>query len=169
MTSLPGNSISSSPDLLQRLPLLELEHLSLLLLLASKLEMLASFDDDLIFALAIRAFQSEDDLFRGLGLLSEDGLGLTSVSLLLAVVTPFALSLERILAFFVLRYFVQSVFSAFGRGAESPTSFGNVHHFYAVEKCFYKLQIFILEIKLINNSETPLNKLKLLNYKLPPC
>merc|ERR1711942_658498 len=97
ITSLPGNSISSSPNLLQRLPLLELEHLALLLLLASELEMLASFDDDLIFALAICAFQSEDDLFGGLGL--------TSVSLLLTVVTPLALSLEGILAFLVLRYF----------------------------------------------------------------
>merc|ERR1711942_517975 len=130
ITSLPGNSISSSPNLLQRLPLLELEHLALLLLLAYELEMLASFDDDLIFALAIRAFQSEDDLFGGLGLLSEDGLGLTSVSFLLAVVTTLALSLQRVLALLVLRHFVDRMLSALGRGTESATSFGNVHHFF---------------------------------------
>merc|ERR1711942_389204 len=147
ITSLPGNSKSSSPNLLQRLPLLELEHLALPLLLASELEMLASFDDDLIFALAIRAFQSEDALFRGLGLLSEDGLSLTSVSLLLSVVTPLALSLERILAFLVLRYFVQGVFSAFSRAAESPTSFGNVHHFYAAKKFLSTSNILIQIIK----------------------
>merc|ERR1712221_46738 len=83
---------------------LELEHLSLLLLLASQLEVLASFDGNLILSLAVDALQPEDDLFGGLGLLSEDGLGLSTVSLLLAVVTPFALSLERILAFFILRH-----------------------------------------------------------------
>merc|ERR1719295_1394599 len=88
--------------------------------------------------------ESEDDLFRGLGLLSEDGLGLTSVSLLLTVVTPLALSLERILAFLVLRYFVQSVFSAFGRGAESAASFGDVHHFYAGEKLVFFKNLLIL-------------------------
>merc|ERR1719378_1535753 len=60
-------------------PLLELEHLSLLLL-ASELEMLATLDGHLVLALAIGALQTEDDLLGGLGLLSEDGLGLTSVS-----------------------------------------------------------------------------------------
>merc|ERR1711942_277649 len=85
---------------------LGLEHLALLLL-ASELEMLASLDGDLVLALAISALQSEDDLLGGLGLLSEDGLGLSSVSLLLAIVTPLALSLERVLAFLVLRHLVQ--------------------------------------------------------------
>merc|ERR1712105_221616 len=50
----------------------------------------------LSLAIGNGALQSEDDLFGGLGLLSEDGLGLTSVSILLAVVTTFALSLQRV-------------------------------------------------------------------------
>jgi len=83
----------------------------------------------LSLAICNGALQSEDDLFGGLGLLSEDGLGLTSVSLLLAVVTTFALSLQRVLALLVLRHFVDRVLSALGRGTESATSFGNVHHF----------------------------------------
>merc|ERR1719445_1243245 len=104
-------------------PLLELEHLSLLLLLASELEMLATLDGHLVLALAISALQTEDDLLGGLGLLSEDGLGLTSVSLLLAIVTPLALGLERVLAFLVLRDLVQGVFSALGSGAEGAAGF----------------------------------------------
>ena len=40
---------------------LKLKHLSLLLLLASELEMLASLDRHLIFALAIRALQPKND------------------------------------------------------------------------------------------------------------
>merc|ERR1711875_86537 len=119
-----GKAVSSSSS-----STLELEHLSLLLLLASELEMLASLDGDLVLALAISALQSEDDLLGGLGLLSEDGLGLTSVSLLLAIVTPLALGLERVLAFLVLRHLVQRVLSAFGRGAEGTAGLGYVHHF----------------------------------------
>merc|ERR1712105_573214 len=53
----------------------------------------------LSLAIGNGALQSEDDLFGGLGLLSEDGLGLTSVSLLLAVVTTFALSCRESLPF----------------------------------------------------------------------
>ena len=53
--------------------------------------MLASLDGDLGLALAVGAFESEDDLLRRLRLLPEDGLRLTSVSLLLPVVTALAL------------------------------------------------------------------------------
>ena len=71
---------------------LELEHLALLLLFSAEFEVLASLDGDLILALAVGALESEHDLLRRLGLLPEDGLGLTAVSLLLAIVTPLALS-----------------------------------------------------------------------------
>jgi len=108
---------------------LELEHLSLLLLLASELEMLASLDGHLVLALAISALQSEDDLLGGLGLLSEDGLGLSTVSLLLAVVTTLALGLQRVLTLLVLRHLVKRVLPAFGGGTESAASLGNVNHF----------------------------------------
>merc|ERR1712176_898970 len=90
-------------------PFLELEHLSLLLLLASQLEVLASFG--------------------GLSLLSEDGLGLSTVSLLLAVVTTLALGLQRVLTLLVLRHLVKRVLPAFGGGTESAASLGNVNHF----------------------------------------
>jgi len=110
-------------------PFLELEHLSLLLLLASQLEVLASFDGNLILSLAVGALQPEDDLLGGLGLLSEDGLGLSTVSLLLAVVTTLALGLQRVLTLLVLRHLVKRVLPAFGGGTESAASLGNVNHF----------------------------------------
>merc|ERR1719309_1703360 len=103
--------------------------MALLLLLSSELKMFASFDSDLVLALAVGAFEPKDDLLRGLGLLSEDGLGLTSVSLLLAIVTTLALGGQRVFALLVLRHFVERVLSALGGGTESATSFGNVHHF----------------------------------------
>jgi len=130
-----ASSSSSSSSLSS----LELEHLSLLLLLASELEMLATLDGHLVLALAIGALQTEDDLLGGLGLLSEDGLGLSSVSLLLAIVTPLALGLERVLAFLVLRHLVQRVLSAFGRGAEGTAGLRYVHHFEWIKVLtFYK-------------------------------
>lgn len=49
--------------------------------------MLASLDGELLTVLALGALHSQHDLLGGLGLLSEDGLGLTSESSLLAVVT----------------------------------------------------------------------------------
>jgi len=109
-------------------PFLELKHLSLLLLLAAELEMLASLDRHLIFALAIRALQPEHDLLGGFSLLSEDGFGLATIPFLLAVVTPLALSGQRVLAFLVLRDLVQRVLSAFGSGAESASGFRHIHH-----------------------------------------
>jgi len=114
---------------MSRISSLELKHLSLLLLLASQLEVLASFDGHLILSLAVRALQPEDDLLGGLGLLSEDGLGLSTVSLLLAVVTTLALGLERIFTLLVLRHLVKRVLPAFGGGTESAASFRNVNHF----------------------------------------
>jgi len=107
---------------------LKLEHLSLLLLLASELEMLASLDRHLILALAVRAFQSENDFLSGLSLLSEDGFGLTAIPLLFAVVTAFALSRQRVLPFLVLSNLVQRMLSALGGSAEGTTGFGHIHH-----------------------------------------
>ena len=84
---------------------LELDHLSLALLLSSQLEVLGSLDRDLdhggegkyherglsdmshlVLPLALSALQPQDQLLGGLGLLPQDGLGLTSESLLLTVV-----------------------------------------------------------------------------------
>lgn len=53
--------------------------------------MLAPLQRKLRFGLARRAFHSQHDLLRGLGLLPEHRLGLTTVTTLLAIVTTLTL------------------------------------------------------------------------------
>ena len=54
--------------------------------------MLATLDGKLGLGLALDALEPEHDLLRGLRLLVEDGLGLTTVTALLAVVTALTLA-----------------------------------------------------------------------------
>lgn len=56
-----------------------------------KLEVLAALERQLCLCLALNALQSQDDLLRCLGLLVENGLGLTTVTGLLAVITTLSL------------------------------------------------------------------------------
>lgn len=80
----------TAPDpttLLQRHLLLGL----LGLLGAANLKVLATLHGELHLVLAVLALETEGDLLGGLGLLLEDWLGLTSITLLLTVVTPAAL------------------------------------------------------------------------------
>lgn len=56
-----------------------------------KLEVLASLEGQLLLLLARRAFESQHNLLGRLRLLVEDGLGLTTVTGLLAVVTALTL------------------------------------------------------------------------------
>ena len=59
--------------------------------------MLASLQRQLCLRLACRAFQSQHDFLRGLGLLVEDRLGLSTVAGLLAIITALSLCEERCL------------------------------------------------------------------------
>lgn len=68
--------------------------------------MLASLQSDLLLSLALRAFHSEHDLLCGLGLLFEDGLGLTAEAFLFTIVSSLALHEHGVFALFVLCYFV---------------------------------------------------------------
>jgi hypothetical protein len=60
-----------------------------------KLEVLATLQSELLLGLARGALETEDDLLGGLGLLVEDGLGLTTVTALLTVVTALTLGEQR--------------------------------------------------------------------------
>lgn len=62
------------------------------LLVTTQLEVLASLQGHVRAVLARRAFQTQDNLLGGLCLLVENGLGLTTVTLLLGVVTTLSLS-----------------------------------------------------------------------------
>lgn len=56
--------------------------------------MLAALQGELLLGLASSALETQDDLLGGLGLLVEDGLGLTTVTALLPVVTTLTLGEE---------------------------------------------------------------------------
>jgi len=60
---------------------------TLLLAVTTELEVLAALQGDLVLVLADLALQTKDDLLGGLGLLVEDGLGLTTITGLLPVIT----------------------------------------------------------------------------------
>lgn len=75
------------------------------------------------------AHKTEDNLLGGLRLLVEDGLGLTTITGLLAVVTALALREGRSLTGLVLGDLVQGVLAALAALAEGLPGLGNVHHF----------------------------------------
>jgi len=65
---------------------LELYHLSLAFLLSAELEVFGPLDGALVLPLAARTLHPQHQLLRGLGLLPQDGFGLTTKTLLLSVV-----------------------------------------------------------------------------------
>lgn len=75
------------------------------------------------------AYQPKDDLLGGLRLLVEDGLSLTTVTGLLAVVTAFTLRERGSLAGLVLGDLVEGVLVALSPLAVGLPGLGNVDHF----------------------------------------
>lgn len=88
--------------------------------------MLAALQRQLALGLALDAFQAQDNLLCGLGLLVENGLGLTTVTALLAVVTALTLGEEGSLAGLVLGHLVLGVLAALLALAVGVTGLGNV-------------------------------------------
>ena len=74
--------------------------------------MLASLQGQLALGLALDALQSQDDLLGGLGLLVENGLGLTTITALLPVITSLTLGEQGGLASLVLGDLVLGVLLA---------------------------------------------------------
>ena len=105
---------------------LELDHLSLALLLSSQLEMFGSLDGDLVLPLACRALEPQDQLLGGLCLLPQDGLGLTSETLLLTIVPTPTLGLLGLSGLLVLGHLELVVLVA--PGTVGVTGLGDVHH-----------------------------------------
>lgn len=91
-----------------------------------QLEVLAALQRQLALGLALDALHAEHDLLGGLGLLVEDGLGLTTVTGLLAVVTALTLGEEGGLASLVLGDLVLGVLAALLALAVGVTGLGNV-------------------------------------------
>lgn len=76
---------------------------------------------------AALALQPQNNLLRGFRLLVKDGLGLTTVTRLFAVVTALTLSSKAVLAFLVLSNLMQGVLPAFLTLAVSLFRLRNVH------------------------------------------
>jgi hypothetical protein len=96
--------------------------------LFSQLEMFGTLNAELLFRFTLFAFQPQDNLTGRLGLLVENGFGLTTVSHLFTIVTTFALGKVTRLARLVLRYLVQRVLFALAR-AIGVALFGKIYHF----------------------------------------
>jgi len=99
------------------------------LLVTTQLEVLASLQSELLLGLAGSALKTQDDLLGGLSLLVEDGLGLTTITALLSVITTLTLGEKGSLSSLVLGDLVLGVLSALLALAIGPAGFGNVDHF----------------------------------------
>ena len=97
------------------------------LLITTKFERLAALQNELMLVLANSAFETQNDLLSSLGLLVEDGFGLTTVTGLLAIVTTLSLSENGGFTGFVLGNLVGSVTAALFTSTKGLTSLGNVH------------------------------------------
>lgn len=60
-----------------------------------QLEVLAALQRKLLLGLAAGALETQDNLLGSLGLLVEDGLGLTTITALLTVITTLTLGVQR--------------------------------------------------------------------------
>jgi hypothetical protein len=87
---------------------------------------LTTLEGELHLVLAGSALKTEDNLLGGLGLLVEDGLGLTTITGLLTVITSLTLSEQGSLAGLVLGNLVGGVLLAGLTLAVSVTGLGNV-------------------------------------------
>lgn len=88
--------------------------------------MFASLEGNLLLVLARGAFHSQDDLLCGLSLLLEDGLGLTTETGLLTIVSSLTLGEKRSLTSLVLGDLVEPMAFAFAATAEGISGFWNV-------------------------------------------
>lgn len=89
--------------------------------------MLGSLEAQLLLGLTFLTFETKDDLTCGLGLLVKDGLGLSTESHLLGVVSSLSLSKVRRLTSLVLCDLVEGVLLALTRTV-CLTFFGYINH-----------------------------------------
>lgn len=106
---------------------LELQSLTLLLLVTTQLEVLTTLQGQLSLGLANNTLQTQDNLLGSLSLLVEDWLGLTTVTGLLTVVTTLTLGEKRSLTSLVLGDLVLGVLSALLTLTVGSSSLWNVN------------------------------------------
>ena len=99
-------------------------------ILLSEDDGLASLDSSETSGLRFSALELEHNLLGVLGLLSEDGLGLTSETCLLHIISSLSLSVFGSLSCLVLRNFVNSVFLQLW--AMSSNRLWDMHHWQCI-------------------------------------
>lgn len=107
---------------------LEDQRRTLSLLVTAKFEVFASLERELGLGLAHVAFQPQHDLLGSFRTLVEHGLCLTSITRLLAVISPLSLREQRGLSRLVLCDLVDGVLVAILALAVGSAGLGNVHH-----------------------------------------
>ena len=107
---------------------LELQSSTLLLLITTKLKVLASLQWKLHLSLANNTLQSQHNLLGSLGLLSENLLSLTTETSLLSVISSLTLSVQGSLTSLVLCNSVLGVLSALLALAVSLSGLWNVNY-----------------------------------------
>ena len=99
----------------------------LVLLVTTQFEMLATLQCQQVLVLANGAFKTQNNLLCSLGLLTENGFCLTTITRLLAIITTLSLSKKGSLSGLVLGDLVRGVLSALLASAEGLASLGNVN------------------------------------------
>ena len=102
--------------------------MALLVLFLSEDEGLGSLDDSERFSLGLGALELKHDLLGLLGLLLEDGLGLSTETLLLHIISSLTLGSGRGLTGLVLGHFVSCMLLQLW--AVGSDSLWNMHHFF---------------------------------------
>merc|ERR1719175_136023 len=120
---------------------LELDHLSLPLLLSSRLEVFGPFDGHLVLPLANGALHPEHQLLGGLCLLPQNGLRLTSKALLLSVVPSPSLGLLRLSRFLVLGHLELAVLITL-----STVSVPRLRHVHHLRRCCLPLLRSVIKL-----------------------
>ena len=106
---------------------LELNHLSFAFFVTSQFKMLGTLDGNLILPFAFHTFHTQHQLFGCFSLLSQNGLGLTTETLLLTIISPTTLCLLGFLGLLVLSHLEHLVVLAVRMGTESSSFLGDVH------------------------------------------
>lgn len=126
---------SIGPIVLYLEPSVHLILMTGLCLLSSKLEMLGSLQSQLFLGLAFLTFETNYNLTRSLRLLVKYGLGLSTESHLLRIITTLSLCEIGSFSSLVLGDLVNTVLTTFFSFAVSSAFLRYVHHFDKLNDC----------------------------------
>lgn len=120
---------------------LELQSLTLLLLVTTQLEVLTTLQSQLGLGLADNTLQTQNNLLGGFSLFVENWLGLTTVTGLLTVITTLTLGKEGSLTSLVLGNLVLSVLSALLTLTVGSSGLWNVNYLSEIQLLVQKSRI----------------------------